>query len=103
MDKAEQENRREQWRTRIKEWEESGLTQDEYCSRNNFKISQFLYWRKKFSEKKPTHPTFVQLPVCPTNRLYPFRIEIGSRFCVEVGNDYDPKALEHIIGFLNRT
>ena len=103
MDKAEQEKRREQWRHRLKEWEESGLTQAEYCFRNNFKISQFLYWRKKFSEKKPTHPTFVQLPVSQANRLYPFRIEIGNRFCVEVGNGYDPKALEHIIGFLNRT
>ena len=96
MDKAEQENRREQWRNRIKEWDESGLTQAEYCSRNDFKLSQFLYWRKKFSKKNPPHPAFVQLAVSPANRFYPFRIEIGSRFCVKVGNGYDREAFSGV-------
>ena len=63
----------------------------------------FLYWRKKFSEKKPTHSTFVEVPSFPTNRFGLIRIEIGHRYCVEVDKSYDPATLEHIIGFLSRT
>jgi len=101
MNKEEQQKNREKWRRRIDEWEASGLTQVEYCNRNDLKASAFLYWRKKFSEKKPTHPTFVEVPLSPTNRFHPIKIEIG-RYCVEVDKGYDPAALEHIIGFLSR-
>jgi len=102
MNKEEQQKNREEWRRRIDEWEASGLTQVEYCNRNHLKASAFLYWRKKFSENKPTHPTFVEVPLSPTNRLHPIKIEIG-RYCVEVDKGYDPAALEHIIGFLSRS
>jgi hypothetical protein len=103
MNKEEQEKNREEWRNRLNEWKESGLTQVEYCRQNDFKISKFHYWRKRFSEKKPTEPSIVQVPMTSANRFCPIRIEIGSRYCVEVGNGYDPTALEHIIGFLSRT
>jgi len=102
MNKQEQQKNREEWRRRIEEWEASGLTQVEYCKQKELKISAFLYWRKKFSEKKPTRASFVEVPLPPTPRFSPIRIEIGSRFCVEVDKGYDPAALEHIIGFLGR-
>ena len=35
MNKEEQKQKREEWRIRIGEWEESGLTQIEFCRRNN--------------------------------------------------------------------
>lgn len=102
MNKQEQQKNREEWRRRIGEWEASGLTQVEYCKQNELKISAFLYWRKKFSEKKSARASFVEVPLSPINRFSLIRIEIGNRFCVEVGNGYDPAALEHIIGFLGR-
>lgn len=102
MNKEEQQKNREEWQSRIVEWKESGLSQVEYCKQNDLKISKFLYWRKKFSEK-PTDPSFVQVPITSANRFCPIRIEIGNRYCVEVGNGYEPAALEHIIGFLSRT
>lgn len=101
MNKAEQEKNREEWRKRIDEWEAGGLTQVEYCEQNELKTSAFLYLRKKFSEKNAAHPTFVEVPLSPTNRFHPIRIEIG-RYCVEVSKGYDPAALEHILGFLSR-
>jgi hypothetical protein len=103
MNQEDQQTNREEWQRRVREWEDSGLTQVEYCKRNELKISAFLYWRKKFSEKNPTRPSFVEVPLSLTKRFHPIRIEIGNRFCVEVGKGYDPSALEHIIGILSRS
>ena len=101
MNKESQEKNREEWQRRICEWKESGLTQVEYCNQNELKTSAFLYWRKKFSKKEPTEASFVQVRMA-ANRFCPIRIEIGNRYCVEVGNGYDPAALEHIVGLLSR-
>ena len=103
MKKEEREKLRETWRNRLEEWKESGLTQVEYCRQNNLKMAQFFYWNKKFSDKKPTPPSFVQVPIPAVNRSWPIRIEIGNRFSVELGHGYDPAALEHIIGILSRS
>ena len=102
MNKEAQQKSREEWKRRIREWEDSGLTQVEYCKQNELKISAFLYWRKNLSEKKQPRPSFVEVSLSPTNRFSPIRIEIGNRFSVEVAKGYDPAALEHIIGFLSR-
>jgi len=102
MKKEDMEKLREGWRRHLKEWEESGLSQAEYCRVNYLKVGQFVYWNRKFSGKKTVGPTFVQVPISSVTRFCPTRIEIGHRFCVEVGNGYDPAALEHIIGFLSR-
>ena len=103
MNKEDQQKNREEWQRRVGEWEDSGQTQVEYCRRKELKISAFLYWRKKFSEKKPIQPSFVEVPLPLTNRFHPIRIEIGNRFCVEVDKGYDPLALEHVIGILSRS
>lgn len=102
MKKEERDKRREEWGSLLKEWKNSGLTQIEYCRRNNLKVTQLLYWNRKLSDKKSIS-SFVQVPILPTGRTYPIRIEIGNRFGVELGHGYDPTALEHIIGILSRT
>ena len=102
MNKEGRQRNREEWQRRIEEWKASDLTQEEYCKENNLKIATFHYWRKKISERKATGPAFVEVPLSLANRFSPIRIEIGSRFCVEVGKGYDPASLEHIIGFLSR-
>ena len=103
MNKEEQQKNREEWQRRINEWGGSGLTQVEYCNQNELNTSAFLYWRKKFSEKKPAESSFVQVPMAAGSRIWAIRIEIGNRYCVEVGNGYDPAALEHIIEILSRS
>ena len=103
MNKEEQQKNREEWQRRINEWEASGLTQVEYCNQNELKTSAFLYWRKKFSKKKRSEASFVRVPMAAASRIWPIRIEIGSRYCVEVGNGYDPAALEHIVDLLSRS
>jgi hypothetical protein len=102
MNKEEKIRTREEWRNRVADWKESGLTREEYCRRNNLKTSKLVYWGNKLSEKKAETGGFVQVPMPGTTRSCPIRIEIGNRYCVEVGKGYDPDALEHIIGILSR-
>jgi hypothetical protein len=35
-------------------------------------------------------------------RTCPIRIEVGNRYCIEVGKGYDRGALEHILGLLSQ-
>jgi len=35
------------WRTHIKAWEESGLSQNAYCQRQQLRPNQFSYWKLK--------------------------------------------------------
>ena len=103
MNKEEKQKNREEWGNHVAEWEKSGLTQAEYCRRSNLKTSKLLYWSRKFSEKHLDKPAFVQVQMPAVTRLCTLRIEIGNRFSVEVGNGYDPGALEHIVSLLSRT
>ncbi len=49
---------RQQWRTLIDAWWDSGLTQGEYCRRHSISVSSFARWREVFRrEGQPTKPT----------------------------------------------
>jgi len=102
MNKEEKEKNREEWRCRVEEWRASGLTQVEYCRRNDLKTSKLVYWSKKFSDECLKKTGFVEVPLRTPTAFCPIRIGIDNRYFVEVGNGYDPGALEHIIGILSR-
>ena len=47
--RAEQlEQKRTYWKQHIDSWQETGLTQTEYCRRHNLKHHQLVYWKKRF-------------------------------------------------------
>ena len=56
------EDRRRQFQEHIRRWRSSGLTQAEYCRRNELKWSTFHYWRKRLQDTA-TAVTLVQVPV----------------------------------------
>ena len=59
--RAEQfEQKRSYWKQHIDNWQETGLTQAEYCRRHNLKHHQLVYWKKRFSRTE-TDVTFVPL------------------------------------------
>ena len=50
ISRAEQlEQKRSYWKQHIDSWQETGLTQAEYCRRHNLKHHQLVYWKKRFS------------------------------------------------------
>jgi hypothetical protein len=61
LSRAEQlEKKRIYWKQHIDSWQETGLTQAEYCRRNNLKHHQLVYWKKRFF-KTETDVSFVPL------------------------------------------
>lgn len=51
MPKAFPESISNQWKERVKNQRESGLTIAAWCRQNNFTSHTFYYWRDKFSPK----------------------------------------------------
>ncbi len=39
---------RQHWLSHIKQWEDSKLSQQEYCTRTGINFNSFTYWRGKF-------------------------------------------------------
>ena len=61
ISRAEQlEQKRIYWMQHIDSWQETGLSQAEYCRRHNLKDHQLTYWKKRFL-KTETEVSFVPL------------------------------------------
>ena len=94
------------WRTHLESWAPSGLSQAEYCRRNDLNISRFRYRKRKF-DKKDFSLEFIQLPTTTepvkSNRLFQhtatpsLRITMGSEFTIEVLDDFSPVTLEEVL------
>jgi hypothetical protein len=49
ISRAEQlEQKRTYWKQHIDHWQQTDLTQVEYCRRHNLKHHQLVYWKKRF-------------------------------------------------------
>jgi len=96
--------REEGWARHIKSWEESGLTQVEYCRQNNLSRHKFTYWRcKRHRKNEPIK--FVPLisrrairtPMINDSGL---RLIIGDRYRIEVGERFSEEALFRLMAAL---
>ena len=45
------DNNHKLWAKRLKEWNESGLSQKNFCNDRRISYSTFHYWRKKLNSK----------------------------------------------------
>lgn len=69
---AEKETNRQYWQAHIKQWKESKLSQQTYCTQSGINLNSFTYWRGKFitAESKETEAKFVRVKVA-TNHSAP--------------------------------
>lgn len=49
-----EESKTDSWRRRFSEWEESGLSQREFCRTRGVSLSGFRYWRSRLAERPGT-------------------------------------------------
>ncbi len=106
---ADPQSRKQSWQKQIESWEESKLTQAEYCRSNGFKTSKFLYWKTKLRKSQKSNISFFQIPVQSTNESKlaessssHIRIIICDRFQVEIGSAFDPGTVHNLIYILER-
>ena len=103
LSRAEQlEQKRSYWKQQIEQWQQSGLSQAEYCRRNNLKHHQLVYWKKRFL-KTETDVSFVPLKFEDLLDL-PARSEpasltlvINNQFKIEIRAGFDRPLLRQLI------
>jgi len=100
---------RQFWLNHLNSWGSSGLSQAEYCRRNDLKRARFAYWKCKLNrENLPME--FVQLPAGPVEPTLFFqdnaapllRLTMGSKFTIEIPDGFSSATLEQVLLILDR-
>ena len=103
ISRAEQvEQKRAYWKQHIDSWQQTGLTQAEYCRRHNLKHHQLVYWKKRFLNTE-TGVTFVPLkledlldiPSGPEHAS--LTLVVDHQFKIEIRAGFDPQLLRQLI------
>jgi len=103
---ATPEDRRRQFEEHMRRWRSSGLTQAEYCRRNELKWSTFNYWRKRLAASATT-VSLVQVPVGFDNdgsgpSGQGLTLFLGDRYKVEIGDNFNPSTLVRLVDTLGQ-
>ncbi len=93
------------WEDHISRWDQSELTQAEYCQLNKIAIKNFQYWRTK--AKRANTPTLVELPLAKIFPTLPachpqLCLVINQQYRIEIGKGFDPEDLERLLRLLVR-
>jgi hypothetical protein len=97
------------WKEHIDGWQLSGLSQSEYCRRNDLKFDRFVYWRRTFIRPTASKASsIIEIPISAgfTRAVSlgpsPLRLVVGNHYRIEVERDFDPVALRQLIHTLGR-
>lgn len=92
--------KREYWAEQIRYWQESGLSQSDYCRQHDIRSSQWFYWRKRCRDTE-TGLTLVplKLPAMtgPMNRVPAVRVITPNGFTIELDSDASLPLLPRLI------
>ena len=103
LSRAEQlEQKRSYWKKHIDSWQETGLTQTEYCRHHNLKHHQLVYWKKRFL-KTETGVSFVPLKledlldIPSQSDCAALCLVINNHFKIEIRAGFDPQLLRQLV------
>lgn len=90
------------WKEHIKNWQESGQSQLEFCRKNNLISHRFTYWKQKLVKQQERAVSLVQVNMeanVNTKPAYrsPLRIVFNNQFHVEVDRDFGPVTLRQLV------
>ena len=103
LSRSEQlEQKRSFWKQHIDSWQETGLTQAEYCRQHNLKHHQLVYWKKRFL-KTETEVSFVPLKfedlldLSAQQQPASLTLVINNQFKIEIRAGFDSQLLRQLI------
>ena len=101
MAKKQRDPTREQyWRDLVSQWQASGWSVREFCSRRRVTEASFYAWRRELQRRDPqcpASPVFVPVTVVPTKAMVEVRCPSGH--VVTVANA-DRDTLQHLFAAL---
>ena len=77
-------NKVEYWARHIADWQESGLSQKEYCLQQDIKAHNLHYWRQRLCEDKAPKPKLIPVTV---HHATPIRVFLKDRTIIELSSD----------------
>jgi len=99
----ENDRKRRKWKKHLELWEESGITQTEYCRIHGLSACQFTYWKSQFKKKAAATNSLVPIQINPNlfqskaDGTSPLRLNIENGLQIEIENDFDPSLLTALI------
>ena len=96
----------QRWQSIIEDWQQSGLSQSQYCRQHRIKVSRFYSWKnqlkKKLEQSKPEKqgvflPIVVESAQPDTESLLRIRVH---GIDIEVSHQTDPVLLQKAIQWL---
>ena len=98
----ENKEKRKKWKKHMEAWEESGITQTEYCQLHGLNVCQFTYWKSQLKKKTDTS-TIIPIQINPD--LFSsdppggpkLRLNLENGLQIEIENDFDPSLLTALI------
>lgn len=103
--KEKNNQRASYWNNHINNWKDSGLSQIDYCRKNNLSRHRFTYWKIK-NTKKRSPVTFIPIvskaSATPLNNSRsPLKVQIGDKYRIEVGEGFSGETLSRLIKTLS--
>ena len=90
--------RKKFWEDQVKAWEESGLSQAEYCREKNINKGLFSKWKIKLL--KAAENKLVEIPIELKNGYFKsddIELVIKDQYKIKVHSDFNPAALKRLI------
>jgi hypothetical protein len=88
------------WEKHLKGWQNSSLTQVDYCRQNNLAIKSFGYWKRRLNDLAAEEIRFVPVafdPPIATKPGTPLKVAVNGRYCVEVPDGFSPDTLKKVL------
>ena len=94
------QEKRAYWQHHIDQWQQSGLSQIEYCRRNRIKKHQWGYWKKRLTT--PKSPAMLVPVTIHPHSASCLRVLVDDCIAIEVPDGFDPATLTKVIACLAR-
>jgi len=105
---AELAEKRRYWEKQVQGWQESGLSQKQYCLQNKLAQHQLTYWKKRFV-KSESSVSFVELQLAGNVQFNggfahrsALRLTTGTEYQIDIEPGFDPVVLQQIIYVLRK-
>ena len=89
--------KREFWEEQIRFWQESGLSQSEYCKQQGIRQSQWFYWRRRCRDTEGLTLVPLKLPSLDIHKQSVVRIITPNGFTIELNADAAATSLPQLI------
>jgi len=101
VENIDNQDKHQFWQNHVAAWEQSGIRQSEYCSRQGLNIKVFGYWKRKLY-RKPAGMTFVPVAIKPSQATggkptASLRLIIRGGSCIEIGDGFNQDTLRRVL------